>query len=203
MTKVQAAARSSGPARSFEWMMTDSPGVDACGRSLPASTCPGPAQAMTELPKALLTKATIQAMPATRRVHDLNPNAVRDVRRLGEATGLSRLGVNLVTLQDGHESSEYHRHHYEEEAVQVLSGQGIATLDETEHPIAAGDFLGFPAGGPAHVIRQQGNEPLVLLVIGQRLEHDVCDYPRLGQRLYVAGEMEAFVALPAPPVSTP
>ena len=158
---------------------------------------------MTELPKALLTAAAIQAMPAIRRIHDLNPNAVRDVRRLGEATGLSRLGVNLVTLQDGHESSEYHLHHYEEEAVQVLSGQGIATLDEADYPIAAGDFLGFPAGGSAHVIRQRGDEPLVLLVFGQRLEHDVCDYPRLGQRLFVAGEMETCAALPPLPVSAP
>lgn len=53
------------------------------------------------------------------------------------------------------------------------------------------------------MIRQQGDEPLVLLVFGQRLEHDVCDYPRLGQRLFVAGEMEAYAALPPPPASAP
>jgi len=29
-----------------------------------------------------------------------------------------------------------------------------------------------------------GDEPLVCLVVGERLDHDVVDYPRRGKRLY-------------------
>ncbi|MHC1480500.1 cupin domain-containing protein [Frateuria aurantia] len=145
---------------------------------------------------ALLSAADVAALPIDHRVHDLNANAIREVQRLGDATGLNQLGVNIVTLRQGHASSEYHRHLHEEEAVYVLSGHGMATLDEVNHPVTTGDFLGFAAGGPAHVITQVGDEPLVLLVFGQRLQHDVCDYPRRGLRLFVAGEVEAYVPLP-------
>lgn len=35
------------------------------------------------------------------------------------------------------------------------------------------------------------SEPLVFFVVEQRLEQDVCDYPRKGVRLFIAGEEEA------------
>lgn len=47
-------------------------------------------------------------------VHPLNENAVRLKRSLGDATGLTQLGVHLMTLMPGHESTEYHRHLYAE-----------------------------------------------------------------------------------------
>lgn len=146
-------------------------------------------------PRELLKASAIEAMPAQREVHPLNPNAVRLRKSLGDATGLTRLGFHMVTLMPGHESSEYHRHLYEEECVYVLSGLGEADIGEERCAIGAGDFLGFPRRGPAHVLRNTGDEPLVLLVAGQRLEQDVCDYPRLGKRLYVNGDHEDLVAV--------
>lgn len=150
---------------------------------------------MTTPPSHLLSAAAIQALPILHRVHALNPNGVRATRVLGQPVGLSQLGVNIVTLVDGHDSSEYHRHLYEEEAVYVLSGRGTSLIDGSLHAIAAGDFLGFPAGGPAHVLTQAGSEPLVLLVFGQRLAQDVCEYPQQGKRLYIAGDLEAYAPL--------
>lgn len=58
------------------------------------------------------------------------------------------------------------------------------TLDEQTFDLVAGDFVGLPAGGPAHVFHNPGPEPLRCLVVGSRLAHDVGDYPRLGKRLY-------------------
>nr|WP_255682844.1 cupin domain-containing protein [Dyella sp. 2HG41-7] len=95
----------------------------------------------------------------------------------------------------GHESSEYHRHHYEEECVYILSGHGEAVIDDQRYSIEAGDFLGFARNGPAHVVINTGNEPLVTLVVGQRLEHDVCDYPHKGVRLFIAGDKEVYTDL--------
>ncbi|HEV7776737.1 MAG TPA: cupin domain-containing protein [Luteibacter sp.] len=146
-------------------------------------------------PRELLKAASIEAMPAQRSPHDLNSNAIRLKKSLGDTTGLTQLGVHLITLMPGHDSSEYHRHLYEEEFVYILSGHGEAVINEQRYEIAAGDFLGFARNGPAHVMTNTGNDPLAFLVAGQRLEHDVCDYPRKNKRLYIAGAEEAYVEL--------
>lgn len=146
-------------------------------------------------PKELLKAADIETMSVTRAVHTLNPNAIRLRKSVGDATGLTQLGAHIITLMPGHDSSEYHRHLYEEECLYILSGHGEALIDEQVCGIAAGDFLGFPRRGAAHVITNAGSEPLVFLVVGQRLEHDVCDYPHKGVRLYTAGKDEAYTKL--------
>ena len=146
-------------------------------------------------PRELLKVADIAAMSATVSVHDLNANAIRHKKPVGDAVGLTQLGALIITIMPGHESSEYHRHLYEEECLYILSGRGEATVGDQVCSVAAGDFLGFARGGPAHVLTNTGNEPLVFFVVGQRLEHDVCDYPRKGVRLYTAGKNEAYVEL--------
>ena len=57
-------------------------------------------------------------------------------------------------------------------------------MGDTTQKIGPGDFIGFPAGGAAHETVNDGTEPLICLVIGQRLAQDVVDYPRKGKRLY-------------------
>jgi uncharacterized cupin superfamily protein len=146
-------------------------------------------------PKELLTAADIDAMDAARSVHDLNPNGVRLRKSVGDVTGLTQLGAHVITLMPGHESSEYHRHLYEEECAYILSGSGEALIDDKAYDIGPGYFLGFPRQGVAHVITNTGGIPLTFLVVGQRLEQDVCEYPHKGLRLYVAGRHEAFTKL--------
>ena len=153
----------------------------------------------TTPPRELLKAADIAKMEPKRAVHSLNPNAVRLKKQLSDLTGLTQIGAHLLTLMPGSESSEYHRHLYEEECVYVLSGTGAVTIGERRHDVGPGDFLGFPRGGEAHVLENTGDAPLQMLVMGQRLEHDVCEYPRSGKRLYVAGELEDFVDLPKQP----
>jgi len=131
-----------------------------------------------------LSAENIAAMTGEHRVHFVNPAAKRINKSLGDATGLKNLGVHIMTVAPGERSSEYHCHKYEDEAIYVLSGQGMATIGEEKFKIAPGDFLGFPGGGPAHETLNDGNQPLVCLVIGQRLAQDVVDYPRAGKRLY-------------------
>ncbi len=136
----------------------------------------------------LLLKATdIAAMPGDKRVHFLNPNAVRLNKSLGDAVGLSQIGVHIIAVQPGHDSTETHKHYYEEECVYVLSGKGTAIIDGERFEIGPGDFLGLPAGRAAHNIINDGDEVLVCLVMGQRLEQDVADYPDKGKRIYRFG----------------
>ncbi|KWE63594.1 cupin [Burkholderia ubonensis] len=151
---------------------------------------------MSTQPRELLKAADIANMEPERAVHPLNGDAVRLRKSIGDLTGLTQLGVHLITLMPGHASAEYHRHWYEEEFVYVLSGNGTATIGEQDHAVGPGDFLGFARGGDAHTLVNTGDVPLVIFVGGQRLEHDVCDYPRSGKRLYVAGKREALIDLP-------
>ncbi|KVK80751.1 MULTISPECIES: cupin domain-containing protein [Burkholderia] len=150
---------------------------------------------MPNTPPELLKAADIEAMDVVRSVHTLNENAVRLKKPLSDKTGITQFGFLIITIMPGHESSEYHRHLYEEECVYILSGYGEATIGERTFPVGPGDFLGFAQRGPAHVLKNSGDVPLVFIAAGQRLEQDVCDYPRLGKRLFVAGEVEGYVEL--------
>ncbi|MGH7797382.1 MAG: cupin domain-containing protein [Candidatus Binatia bacterium] len=131
-----------------------------------------------------LTAEAIARMEGVRRVHNLNPLAIRTDKSLGDEVGLKNIGIHLITIAPGDKSTELHSHKYEEEAIYVLSGYGTEMIGETAQKIGPGDFIGFPAGGVAHETVNDGNEPLVCLVIGQRLAQDVVDYPRKAKRLY-------------------
>lgn len=131
-----------------------------------------------------LSAEAIRAFEGVRKIHFLNPLAVRTTKSLSDAVGLQNLGVHLISVEPGHFSTEYHVHHYEEECVYVLAGNGTAMLGEEKVGIGPGDFIGYPARGPAHDLFNDGSEPLVCLVVGQRLAQDVTDYPRLRKRLY-------------------
>ena len=61
---------------------------------------------------------------------------------------------------------------------------GEAEIGQERLAVKAGDFLGYRKGGKAHTIHNTGNETLRCLVIGQRLDSDVADYPRKAQRIY-------------------
>lgn len=150
----------------------------------------------TAAPRELLSAAAIAALPSQTKVHKLNPNAVRSSKSLGDAVGLTHMGVHIVTVLPGHDNTEYHRHWYEEEFLYVLSGQGTADIDGQMHPVAAGYFMGFTKMSVAHSLTNTGTEPLVCMVGGQRLEQDVCDYPRQNKRLYINGTQEDMVNLP-------
>src|SRR5215471_8116764 len=131
-----------------------------------------------------LSAEKIAAMEGIRRVHNLNPEAIRIDKSLGDEVGLKNIGIHLITIAPGDKSTELHSHRYEEEAIYVLSGHGTEVIGDETHKIGPGDFIGFPGGGSAHETINDGAEPLVCLVIGQRLAQDVVDYPRVGKRLY-------------------
>lgn len=131
-----------------------------------------------------LSAKQIAAMQSVRRVHQLNAAAIREDKSLGDEAGLNNIGIHLITIAPGDKSTEFHSHKYEDEAIYVLSGRGTEAIGNETYKIGPGDFIGLPAGGPAHETTNDGSEPLVCLVIGQRLPQDVVDYPHQGKRLY-------------------
>ncbi len=143
---------------------------------------------MTTLKKnakpALHTAAKIRRMKEHKFIHFLNPGAIRYTRSLGDAAGLETLGVHLVRLKTGDESTEYHFHHQDEEWVYILSGRGIAEIGGKKYKIGAGDFMGFGAASKPHAMTNPHKTDLLYLVGGNRWPLDVCDYPRIGKRRY-------------------
>ena len=146
-----------------------------------------------------LSAADIEALNEDIHPHPLNINAVRRTRPLGDLTGLTRLGVHLVRLTPGHDSSEYHRHHNSDEFIYVLKGRGTARVGTESVTVSQGDFLGFPAGGPAHSLSNPYEVDLVYLVGGSRGAEDVVDYPEAGKQLHTGGGKRRYVELSPEP----
>jgi uncharacterized cupin superfamily protein len=131
-----------------------------------------------------LSAEKIAAIEGVRRVHNLNPAAIRIDKSLGDEVGLKNLGIHLISIAPGDKSTEFHTHRYEEEAIYVLSGRGTEVIGDQTYKIGPGDFIGFTGASAAHETINDGTDPLVCLVIGQRLAQDVVDYPRKGKRLF-------------------
>jgi len=137
----------------------------------------------------LIKKSTIDAMPGLDKTHYLNSKAIRNNKSLGDLTGLTGLGFHIIDVPPGAWSTEYHAHHFEDECTYVLSGVGEVRIGESTHDIGPGDFIGYPKGGDAHTMKNTGTEHLVCIVVGERLNHDVADYPDLGKRLFRNGDL--------------
>jgi uncharacterized cupin superfamily protein len=99
-------------------------------------------------------------------------------RRLGDACGLTRFGVNLVTLASGGQSALRHWHTLEDEFVYVLEGEVVLVSNDGEQVLRAGDCAGYPAGkrDGHHFINRSG-APARYLEIGSRAEGDIAFYP--------------------------
>lgn len=101
----------------------------------------------------------------------------REKRALGDALGLSRLGVNLTTLSPGKESSLRHYHSHEEEFVFVLEGEVVLVTDDGEQTLSAGTCAGFPAGTTnGHHLVNRSDGPARYLEIGTREPTDRVGY---------------------------
>ena len=93
----------------------------------------------------LLSTDSIARMEGVRRVHTLNPVAIRIDKSLGDEVGLKNIGIHLISIAPGDKSTEFHSHKYEEEAIYVLSGHGTEVMGETTQKIGPGISSVSPA----------------------------------------------------------
>jgi uncharacterized cupin superfamily protein len=102
----------------------------------------------------------------------------REKRPLGDALGLTRIGVNLTTLHPGAESAMRHHHTHEDELVYVLEGEVVLRTDEGEQVLTAGMCAGFAAGvANGHQLVNRSDRPARYLEISNRDAADSADYP--------------------------
>lgn len=120
--------------------------------------------------------------------HPLNPSSLIHGVSLSQPAGLVRVGVHFVRVPPGKESLVYHLHHGEEEWLYILSGRGIADIDDQEHEVGPGDFMGFATPSVGHTLRNPFDEDLVYLMGGESKEVEIADLPRHGKRMVRRGQ---------------
>ena len=102
----------------------------------------------------------------------------REKRALGDALGLTKIGVNLTTLGPGKQSSMRHHHTLEDEFVFVVEGAVVLLSDEGEQLLTSGTCAGFPAGKPnGHQLINRSERPARYLEISNRDPADRAFYP--------------------------
>jgi len=155
---------------------------------------------MSEKTPNLLRAQDIVAVEQTFS-HPWNPTSRITGTRLAPLVGLKRTGVSLARIPPGKESFVYHLHHREEEWIYILSGRGIAEIDDQQFEVGPGDFMGFPTPSVAHHLRNPYEQDLVYLMGGENLDVEIADFPRLGNRKNDSFGMPAFITFgpPSPP----
>jgi uncharacterized cupin superfamily protein len=157
---------------------------------------------MRTLTQHLVSAREIAQAPELVTQHQFNANAIRHSKNLGDTAGMQRIGVHLVRIETGHDSTTHHYHDADEEFIYILSGRGIARIGADSIEVGAGDFMGFPAPSPAHCLHNPFEEDLVYLMGGERWAVDVVHYPDLGRSMIKANgqrmwtETDNFQSLP-------
>lgn len=132
--------------------------------------------------------------------HPWNDNSDITMNELARRTGMSRAIVKHAVIPPGKEGFVYHSHIRDEEWVYVLSGVCTMEIDDSEFEMGPGDFAGFPTPpavpAVAHHMRNDGADPLVLLMGGEAHEVEIADFPRLGKRKVGTGSVVQVVDLP-------
>jgi uncharacterized cupin superfamily protein len=144
-------------------------------------------------PPKVLVRAGERGSPRV-HLHPENPRSEVHLHALSRPAGLTRVAVGLTRVPAGKESYVQHVHLHDEEWMYVLSGDGTAEIGEREERIGPGDFLGFPARGPAHHVRAAPGEELLYVHGGDawsRSTIEIVDFPRLGLRKTFVGTREA------------
>ena len=101
----------------------------------------------------------------------------REKRRLGDALGLTKIGINRTTLAPGKVSAMCHWHTAEDEFVYVIEGEVVLRTSAGEQVLRAGMCAGFPAGvEDGHQLINRSEHPAVYLEVSNRDAEDTVYY---------------------------
>jgi uncharacterized cupin superfamily protein len=130
------------------------------------------------LQKPALDPATIEPRTQTAYPEPYRSRVLpREKRGLGDALGLTKIGINRTMLPPGKVSSMRHWHTHEDEFIFVLEGELTLHTDCGEQVLRAGQCAGFPAGSQdGHAFANRGTVPAVYLEISNRDPQDTAYY---------------------------
>ncbi|MGI9276455.1 MAG: cupin domain-containing protein [Endozoicomonas sp.] len=100
-------------------------------------------------------------------------------KHLGSAAGGRALGMVMLELSPGKQSSPLHLHTAEEEHIFLVEGEATLLHGEDCIHLSAGDYACFLPGTDqqAHALYNHSQEVCRFLVMGQRCKDDVVVYP--------------------------
>ncbi|MGP5202396.1 cupin domain-containing protein [Psychrobacter aquimaris] len=139
----------------------------------------------------VLTKSDIDSTTEAKHVHQFNEQAIRHTVSLSDIVGLTKFGLHLVRVEAGDETTTHHYHEESDEFIYVLSGELSLRYGDEHYVLKAGDFVGFPAHGAPHSMRNESDRDATYLMGGSRPDIDICNYPDIDRRMYnIRGQKE-------------
>ena len=104
------------------------------------------------------------------------------------------LGCGAFKVEPGKRAFPKHAHLANDEALFIVSGHGELTIGDESGAVEAGDFLMLPRGEKfAHVLVNDGDEPLVYLCLSTMIMPEVVHYPDSG-KLGVLGSKDFWAS---------
>ncbi len=92
--------------------------------------------------------------------------------------GAQNIGYCVYRLHPGKASFPMHLHHFGEEMCYVMEGTCTLKTPRGDIEVCQGDFIAFPPGPVGtHKFVNEGDDPVILLILGTNTPHDVSEYP--------------------------
>lgn len=94
--------------------------------------------------------------------------------------GARNLGYNITVLPPGKRAFPFHNHRVNEEMFFVLEGEGEIRIGPETYPVAKGDVIACPPGGPetAHqLINTSDNDEMRYLAVATSMSPEIAEYP--------------------------
>ena len=102
--------------------------------------------------------------------------------RLGHRLGAEKVGATVYELEPGERSFPYHYEYGAEEWLLVIAGRPTLRVTDGEHELRAGDVVCFPDGPDgAHLVRNDSDEPVRILVASTKDQPQLAVYPDSGK----------------------
>jgi uncharacterized cupin superfamily protein len=99
-------------------------------------------------------------------------------RAVGDALGLTKIGVGLTELAPGAVSALRHWHAEEDEFVYVVSGEITLVTDDGPQVLKAGMVAGFPASrSDGHRLENRSNAKAAYIEVSNRSAREQVHYP--------------------------
>jgi len=94
--------------------------------------------------------------------------------------GARKLGYNLTVLAPGKRAFPFHSHRVNEEMFFILEGKGDIRIGPETYPVAKGDVIACPPGGPdtAHqLINTSESDEMKYLAVATSESPEIAEYP--------------------------
>lgn len=103
------------------------------------------------------------------------------MKNLSVNSGGSDIGCSMIEIPPGMTAYPYHYNCENEESYYILEGSADLRYDDEIYIISSGDYVVFPAKGPAHQIINSGGTTLKYLRIATMKRPEVTVYPDSGK----------------------